>query len=416
MVENNKVPVPLGSGFRLEDWIITAKHVINQVTQKDMLLTTSKSFMVVDKTAWIPVAGNVDMCAMKYTGEITKLGLSKTTAHKIADLNGLPATVSSYGKETSSYLKAGPRSGMAAELVMYTGSTQPGFSGAPYMVHGKAVAMHIGSDVYGIGYNINYLLSIIKQTPQLAGFVRESSDMMEELIAGIDSGDVKYSVRPGTLVLQKGAEFYTFDEELDVYDDMWDAIERRRGRLAKGSKLNPNVSEFVYDPESQVIKILDSECFTREVFDPLESVLKAATKTSAEIASLKKQRDDLATKVEKAQRSYEEVLARLATLETKLPVITSPTSFVDAEPSPKNSESPLVNVGAPESSQGSHVQPQLSTIPSSQSLKLESTAARKINTLAQELIHALQKEASTSTAPMQSTKRNRNRKSKNTMQ
>nr|QQP18698.1 hypothetical protein STSLV2_gp1 [Soybean thrips sobemo-like virus 2] len=415
ITDNGRLPVPMGSGFWLEDWLVTAKHVVNQITQDDMLLTTASNYAVVNKSDWISIAGQVDLCAIRYDPlKFQKLGLSKSVMHKLRNLNALPATVAALGKQSFGVLKTETSSlGNLSELVLYQGSTAPGFSGSPYLVNGKAVAMHLGSEAMGIGYDVNYLVAVLRRTKGLEGYRPESSDMYTELIEGIESGETTYSTRPGALLLKSGTKYYTFNEDDDEYDVAWEKIEKRRNDLSRGSNLRADAPEFVYDPhafKADIKEALDE--VRRESFDPLEAVRKANAKQQAEIESLEKQKQDLLAKQAKADKTLKEISARLNSLEARS-AVASPVTFLDREAEPKNSARPSACAEGPSCSVENPAPSPSSTIHTSPSLTLESMAQAVKNMSVQELIRVLPSGVLQSIASTPSKKRQRRRKLQN---
>lgn len=66
-------------------------------------------------------------------------------------------------------------------LLKYSGSTKPGFSGAPYVVNQKIVGMHLGGGSLNVGVSASYVLAKLRRTPV---------DALEPLQPGIGAEDL----------------------------------------------------------------------------------------------------------------------------------------------------------------------------------------------------------------------------------
>ncbi|APG75865.1 hypothetical protein 1 [Sanxia sobemo-like virus 1] len=140
---------PCASGFRYRsDLLITAKHAVNE-PGKYHIIGSSGYRHVLDSDDFTRVQSSDLVCALLPTNVWSALGVANgLSVEKIDD--GMSVTVSSSEASSTGVMSS-------TDYIFhyeYTGSTLPGFSGAPYMQANRVAGMHLGAGTLNIGLSI----------------------------------------------------------------------------------------------------------------------------------------------------------------------------------------------------------------------------------------------------------------------
>lgn len=140
---------PCASGFRYRsDLLITAKHAVIE-PGKYHVIGNSGYKHVIDSNDFTRVQSSDLVCALLPPNVWSALGVANgLPAEKIDD--GMSVTVSSPDASSTGVMSS-------TDYIFhyeYTGSTLPGFSGAPYMQANRVAGMHLGAGTLNIGLSI----------------------------------------------------------------------------------------------------------------------------------------------------------------------------------------------------------------------------------------------------------------------
>nr|UGO57419.1 MAG: hypothetical protein 1 [Riboviria sp.] len=224
--------VTVGQAVWLEDYLVTALHVINMVQESSSLVSLESDGVVVNTSAsdWRSVRG-VDLAVLPYEQKLLQaLKLKKGVVADTSFINGACVTINALSLSTSGWLMDHEK---ALGLVTYQGSTKSGFSGAAYMWDNKVVALHTGSTSYGIGYSATYALALIRSC---IGFKKEAagsgddygSNMgkLQELLKfnnRMGKRTLYQQITPDEVLIRVNGKYITFANEdipLDYYEEM----------------------------------------------------------------------------------------------------------------------------------------------------------------------------------------------------
>nr|UUG74057.1 MAG: hypothetical protein 1 [Wenzhou sobemo-like virus 3] len=147
----------VGSGFRYRDYLVTSLHVIDdyKCIQIRKLRSEGKGFEILRDDF---TTGQCDLTwALVDPREWSKLGVS--TAKLVATTPAkIQASVNDGLQLTQGNVSKLPVFG----YVSYSGSTWPGFSGAPYYVNNHVYAMHVGSGGVNLGISGSYIHALLR--------------------------------------------------------------------------------------------------------------------------------------------------------------------------------------------------------------------------------------------------------------
>lgn len=147
----------VGSGFRYQDFLVTSLHVIDEYRsiQIRKLRGEGKGFEILRDDF---MSGECDLTwALVDPREWSKLGVS--TARLVATTPAkIQASVNDGLQLTQGSVSKLPVFG----YVSYSGSTWPGFSGAPYYVNNQVYAMHVGSGGVNLGISSSYIRALLR--------------------------------------------------------------------------------------------------------------------------------------------------------------------------------------------------------------------------------------------------------------
>lgn len=241
----------MGQAFWVKEGLLTAAHVINDITF--VILKRGTVEVQINKEDFICMDG--DIALYKITSSQTqKLGLSqaKLSPQAVVAKGGLMVQVAAFGKRSFGFLAEYDQFGYCS----YVGSTEKGFSGAPYYMNKTVYGMHLGSVVENLGYEASYIKSLLTPAKtirrDMPGFVKEDSE--EWIIEQAEkSGHFDYDRSP-----------YDPDEyRVKIHGRYHVVDENVLGRMLSASKRKGrehwNTGDIQYDFESNPITNLMGE-------------------------------------------------------------------------------------------------------------------------------------------------------------
>nr|QJI53804.1 MAG: hypothetical protein 1 [Solemoviridae sp.] len=188
---------------------------------------------------------------------------------------------------TMGEVKAAPTVG----YVTYSGSTLPGFSGAPYYVGKQIVGIHMGAGAVNLGLDGAHVASLIAGVFKAEGgaFTTDPEELYKEMMQKGDEMEYRIMAN-GAYQVRMGGHYRTYDEE---------TFDRISGRVAKRS------SGVAYDAEAAGASFTyqDSENYQ----EPAATVMEAAGPSSIE--------PHLSVLLMSMQETLQTVSNRLASLE-----------------------------------------------------------------------------------------------------
>lgn len=228
-----------GCGFWAGDYILTAAHMVE----------TGQTYQLVnanDHCAFVEVNGNdfiyadaIDVAAIPVTKlgkQITPLAISKASLPKIANQKITVQVVARDMMSQGTLVEDNENMGG----VIYEGSTAGGFSGAPYYLNKTAFAVHVGSTQRGVGYEINYVLMVIKQVER--GYSAEDSDDIayERAMEYVQKTGKRLQYQrnpfePREVIVKMNGKYVTLDTDDPKFD--WDKM--LEGEVKSYAKYTP---------------------------------------------------------------------------------------------------------------------------------------------------------------------------------
>lgn len=234
-----------GQAFRVGEFLYTAAHVVEDVT--GLRFVTEGSYIEI-----------FDMLRItRVDGDIARVLLTPQEQGKL-QLKTVKFSEVVSGKVLASCYARGVRSIGFVEpydafgYVKYSGSTQPGHSGAPYLVNNCVVGMHIGGHEINIGYDGQYLRMVHKKFEE---------DSEEFLWNQIEKGYIKtLEIRqspydPAEYQVKAGGKYYTSDKS-DVEKFKAKGV---RIRPYAGTQIEIEEEKVMYDEPVPTLEFQDQE-------------------------------------------------------------------------------------------------------------------------------------------------------------
>ncbi|APG75748.1 hypothetical protein 1 [Shuangao insect virus 9] len=195
--------VRLGQAFRSSNYLVTASHVIDQV--EIVKITTEHASIEVPTSLFRQVEG--DLSIMPVTDQVLaplKLANGRLASHEATEGSGLFVKIGGFGSGSLGMLKPNPAFG----FVEYTGSTVPGFSGAPYVVGDVIYGMHLGGGAQNLGYSGAYISMLMRALQE------DSTDFLMSQIERAAEYQVSQSpYDPDEFRVKVGGRYYLLDAE-----------------------------------------------------------------------------------------------------------------------------------------------------------------------------------------------------------
>nr|UGO57193.1 MAG: hypothetical protein 2 [Riboviria sp.] len=240
----------VGEAFRVPEGILTAKH--NLIGADRVFLSAGgKEVEVKDE----PKELDQDVVLIPYANlAALELGMAKlvkvSVRQQVMVNNGTHVTWGEVHPAT------------AVGYVNYTGSTLPGFSGAPYYIGKRVVGMHTGAGVLNMGYDGAFLHAILtKSRKESEGFSTDAQELYREMAER--GQDLEYKVMSNDFyTVRVGGVYKVYSEE--EFDEAMSRYNKRRSAGAQ------------YSPENAVPAKVDWEAMKRR----LVSVQPAETGSS----------------------------------------------------------------------------------------------------------------------------------------
>lgn len=228
-----------GQGFRVGDFVYTAAHVIESAD--GLRFVTDKGYVEVFDMKRATRADS-DIARILLTPQ--EWGKLQMKTVKFSEVVNGKVLASCYARGVKSIGFVEPYD--AFGYVLYNGSTQPGHSGAPYIINNCVVGMHLGGHEQNIGYDGQYLRMIHSK------FVEDSEDFMWKQIEKgyIKSMEVRTLASMDEYEVKAGGRYYQVDGQ-----DL--ARMRKQGitiRPVKGGQLDMELEtgKIVYDEKIPV--------------------------------------------------------------------------------------------------------------------------------------------------------------------
>lgn len=175
-----------GQGFLApRQLFVTAYHVIDGADY--VVIVTEKGELTLKKSDFQHKEGDIAFAPLANDGA-SRLGLSVCRLKHNATVPNSGLYVVAQARDKKSMGLLNPHS--AFGIVTYEGSTQAGFSGAPYYVHNTVYGMHIGGASSNIGYEGAYIAMLLNQ------YAEDSEDYLVQ--SAQDGVEFEYEQNPYT--------------------------------------------------------------------------------------------------------------------------------------------------------------------------------------------------------------------------
>lgn len=160
--------IPQGQCFRLGKHLITARHVVEDLSKFKVLGPMGE--LELDEDSWRHFDQDISVCLMS-DQQWSKVGMTSAKIACCVPQKGEYAMIQAFGRRSVG--KVSPHSVFG--YVEYDGSTTGGFSGAPYYMGNTVFGMHTGGSLKNIGFDITYLRARIPDESSEEWFERQLS-------------------------------------------------------------------------------------------------------------------------------------------------------------------------------------------------------------------------------------------------
>lgn len=237
LVERSGVQYIVGSGIRIENYLVTPAHNFHS----GMKSFISNGDKVIPITS-VELHLAPDLVAYELSEkDWSQLMVSKA---KLAPLNrsaNVSITSACDSKYSISELKVGDLLGRC----IYTGSTMPGFSGAAYMNGNSCVGMHQHGGAYGGGYEALYMYQRLKLALR-----RPDEDSAEFFMNEYKHYTPRYEELEDNAVVVRSQEGHYHLTTKDMMDRLKHLRERQSDDWAEMMEQEELEREVGYEPES----------------------------------------------------------------------------------------------------------------------------------------------------------------------
>ncbi|APG75833.1 hypothetical protein 1 [Hubei sobemo-like virus 11] len=202
-----------GQAFRVGDKLITAGHVVREARQAKFVSGAGEVFVDVDSFA--EIEGDVVFVRLSNL-DITTLALKSAKFANVGcdEGKGTFCTVQAFGRMSMGMVESFPAFGFCK----YTGSTDHGFSGAPYLVNRTVFGVHIGTQGVNLGYEGAYVAACLRS---------RNEDSEEYLMKQVKKGRGvarQSPYDPDEVQIQVGGKYFTMSR--DAYEQAQEEMER----------------------------------------------------------------------------------------------------------------------------------------------------------------------------------------------
>lgn len=219
-----------GVCFRVELGLMTCWHVIADAERVKIVSGVNELEIDVAKFKHLDRIGDVALADVAVPflkqAKMAKVCLTPKDQQMVMVHNGTMASM-------------GPLKSMDAfGLVKYSGSTSPGFSGAPYFMGNTVFGMHFGAAACNMGYEAAYLDMCVRR--------EDYDEYYRDLISREEVFDFKQSpYDPSDVMVRIRGKMITMDR-----DDFEEALEARRQLRRESMPRAPAVPVSFADPEN----------------------------------------------------------------------------------------------------------------------------------------------------------------------
>lgn len=226
----NTMFIKRGQGFLTKFGLTTAYHVVED--SYEVKIVSHADFIIISGDRFEQVESDIGLTKL-LAHEILKLQL-KTARLVEFGLNhgsGLLVRIQAFGSMTMGKLDPDLT---AFGLTLYSGSTVPGFSGAPYYVGNCVYGMHIGGNSINVGYEAAYVHMVSSKG-------QESTEdyLIQQITRYQDYDWERNPYNPDEARLRVGGKYYTV--EVDTMDNIQRMKPKKAGLYHKPT----------YEPEAQ---------------------------------------------------------------------------------------------------------------------------------------------------------------------
>lgn len=158
----------LGCAVRLDDWLVTPWHVISSHTTIAVLSNSNNGKpyavkMAVKNFEFV----EADLVSIRLSeADFSKLGLVKAGIASITSKT--PAVICNSSKEPQQAIGSLMNDPVVFGGMLFRGSTERGFSGAPYMIGKQIAGIHQAGGQNNYGFNASYILTLLKRPEETA--------------------------------------------------------------------------------------------------------------------------------------------------------------------------------------------------------------------------------------------------------
>uniref|UniRef100_A0AAU7E1N0 ORF1a protein n=1 Tax=Coleura bat astrovirus TaxID=3141863 RepID=A0AAU7E1N0_9VIRU len=228
-----KTELGTGTGFRVQNWIVTAKHVLSE---NDVVEVVHEGTVHASKVKWRHPEKDVAYLVLPP-------GLQSLKAFKIGDFSDGPVAIVSRSGDFVNFATAeGIRVG---DEITYAVTTGDGTSGAPIILQsGKAVGVHVINTGFSAGGVLLTMEDLPPTVSKTDARVKELEEEVQRLRALQQCDDangivelVREAVRREMIILRKELQ----DSETESEDD-GDFLQKRKGKTKRGKTWKRNAT------------------------------------------------------------------------------------------------------------------------------------------------------------------------------
>nr|AUX13125.1 ORF1 [American dog tick associated virus-1] len=179
----------VGQCFRVGQAILTAHHVVKDNVER-VRLQSAHGALEIETRRFSRTPEKIDLAfAILDDREFAQLGMAKAKLVPASADCGVTfvSTQTSVDRTSGSVQLAFSGGDQLFGLVRYSGSTRPGYSGAPYYMGKNVYGMHLGAGTDNFGYDAAYLKMVIgnimeSSTDYFEGLVRQAKKKGKKIL------------------------------------------------------------------------------------------------------------------------------------------------------------------------------------------------------------------------------------------
>lgn len=272
----------VGQGFRLDDFLVTAGHVVSQLILKgyeSITLTTMSGSVLVPVSAF-EICEGADMAYLAFS-QVGHQRLSLQKA-KIVDKKFSYTRLVSRAYTLQSFTE-GSITPQGKGQLYYEGSSRLGFSGAPYMWNTSVIAMHQGSYRVGYGIDVHLMKSFLPKWTAEGGDFMTGDRIAREIVEDYftKGHHPEFYQTPGEIRFLHKGEYKVVDSD-QMTDELWDVINYCEGKGTKPFRIQesnvPSLNQVVLESNKKLSeKLLESNMILADV---LSEKIETTTRSS----------------------------------------------------------------------------------------------------------------------------------------